>query len=288
MERLLLALCMSMSLVTGAAAAEPARYAWLAEWSGALPPSRPLAERFAPPDGFRRVEVTAGSYAEWLRGLPVRTDREEVYSYKGEHVFQASSAGVVLMDVGRGDLQQCADAAIRLRAEYLWSRGKVDGLRYHYTNGDVTSWADWKAGKRVRYKGKERIVTQVSAKPKPDHGTFRAWLQHVFMYAGTSSLARDTRAVAEGEAIEAGDTFVWPGYPGHAVVVLDVAEHPDGRRVALVGQSFIPAQDFHVIAGPRPATVDGVWFVLPERADGVLKTPLWDPFRRDSARRFVK
>jgi len=105
------------------------------------------------------------------------------------------------------------------------------------------------------------------------------------MYAGTRSLHRDSTPVPEGAPLQPGDFFVQGGSPGHAVVLLDIAEHPDGRRVALVGQGFMPAEDIHVLRWDASrGTLDGVWFLLD---DGELSTPSWAPFARDEARRFV-
>jgi hypothetical protein len=71
---------------------------------------------------------------------------------------------------------------------------------------------------------------------------------------------------------------VLPGGPGHAILILDVAEAPDGRRVALLGQGFMPAQDFHVLRAGASA-----WFSL----DGEdVDTPFWPaPFPWSSLRR---
>jgi hypothetical protein len=64
------------------------------------------------------------------------------------------------------------------------------------------------------------------------------------------------------------------------VLVLDVAANPEGRRVALLGQGFMPAQDFHVLS---PGGDDAPWFPL----DGdTVATPFWKPFPWSSLRRF--
>jgi hypothetical protein len=68
------------------------------------------------------------------------------------------------------------------------------------------------------------------------------------------------------------------GSPGHAVLILDIAESKDGRRVALLGQGFMPAQDFHVLRAPDGSP----WFSL----DGDnVETPFWKPFGWKSLRR---
>jgi hypothetical protein len=74
-----------------------------------------------------------------------------------------------------------------------------------------------------------------------------------------------------------GDFFVVGGHPGHAVLVLDVAEDDRGHSWALIGQGFMPAQDFQVLAH------DGdPWFSL----DGdTVQTPFWPAFSWSALRR---
>src|SRR5690606_2451080 len=79
---------------------------------------------------------------------------------------------------------------------------------------------------------------------------FRKYLTSVFTYAGTASLSREMKTRPLDE-LEAGDVFIIGGFPGHAVLVLDVAE--DSRheqKVFLLAQSYMPAQDMHVLVNP--------------------------------------
>ncbi len=259
------------------------QYAWL-EGAKEAPPLVRLEDRFPAPAGFARVEAKPGSFALWLRGLPLEQDRVQVRSYKGDPI-QASAAAVLHWDVGEVDAQQCADSILRLWAEYLWQAGRADEAAFHFTSGDETSWTGWRKGERFSVQG-AKVKKSVGQARANTHEEFRRWLDLVFRYAGTRSLPTDSAALSPKAPLQPGDFFVQPGGPGHAVIVLDVATHPDGRRVGLVGQGFMPAQDFHVLKGSSPEAVEGVWFVLPDDAAGVLDVPSWRPFARDEARRF--
>lgn len=284
----------ALLLVATAAAAQDAPpdatwtvvYPWLAEWRGDLPPVQPLEERFAVPPGHVRVPLEAGSFGAWLRGLPIRLDRTGVRSYLGEEIT-APAAAVVALDLGRGDLQQCADTILRLHAEYLWASGRADGAAYHLTSGDLWRFKDWVAGEVVTARSSR--VTRSPGPPRAaDHPSFRRWLQRLFVWAGSRSLATDSRPVGAFEAIRPGDLFLDPGSPGHAVLVLDVAAVEGGARVALLGQGFMPAQELHVLESSGPGVLGGVWFPLPEAADDILVIPGWGTFRRSSARRMAQ
>ena len=61
------------------------------------------------------------------------------------------------------------------------------------------------------------------------------------------------------------------GFPGHAVLVADVAENARGEGIFLLLQSYMPAQQIHVLKGPDEA--QRPWY--PARSSGPLKTPEW-------------
>lgn len=255
-------------------------YKWI-DRAAELPGLVPLERRFPTPEGLTRVEAPEGSFAQFLRGLPVRTDRTHVESYEGKRLGSPSAA-IVYLDVGEKNLQQCADSAIRLHAEWLWSKGEAESLRYHFTSGDPTAWSDWAAGERFRISG-SKVERRRSGARSTSRDNFRDWLDIVFTYAGTRSLSRDSSPVEIAD-VQAGDFFVTPGSPGHAVVVLDVARSDDGQIYALLGQGFMPAQDFHVIEGSGSRVRDNVWWKLTPGEP--IDTPSWDAFEPDTLRRF--
>ncbi len=263
-----------------ATSAELASYAWLTE--GAL--VRPLDEAIATPPGFERVTVPAGSFGAWLRKLPLRPAGAPVRAYDGSTLHEGDDpriTAVVEVDVSPVDLQQCADSVIRMHAEWKWASGDQSSIGYHFLSGDFASWPDYAAGDRPKVDG-SRVRFSRAAKAQSDHATFRKYLDLVFTYASTISLAQRADAISSDE-LRPGDFVVLPGGPGHAILVLDVAEDDAGHRVALLGQGYMPAQDFQVLHASRANGNRGPWFSLD--GDG-LDTPFWPaPFPWSSLRR---
>ena len=109
----------------------------------------------------------------------------------------------------------------------------------------------------------------------------RQYLNAVFTYAGSASLARELTAIADPSRVRPGDVFIRGGFPGHAVLVADVAENTAGERVFLLVQSYMPAQDIHVLT--NPGAPGSAWY--PARKNGSLETPEWT-FSYTELRRF--
>lgn len=241
-----------------------------------------LSTRIAPPSGFTRTAAAGGSFAAWLRALPLKPGRPDVRLFNGRlKGNQTAHHAVIDIDTGFRDLQQCADAVIRLRAEFLLASGRDAEIAFRFTSGDVARWADWRRGMRPVVTG-NRVAWRQSAPADSSRTAFRAYLDTVFTYAGSHSLEKELSPVAAAETIEPGDVFIQGGFPGHAVIVLDTATSSSGRHVFLVGQSFMPAQDMHVLVN----TADGglsPWFADDRRLP--LRTPEWN-FPVNSLRRF--
>lgn len=252
-------------------------YAWLATAPNA---ADRLERRIEPPAGFVRDEAAAGSFGAWLRGLPLKPGRPQVRLFDGRlKGNQEAHHAVVDIDVGSRDLQQCADAVMRLRAEYLFAAGAVDQVRFDVTNGAPASLAGWFAGDRpVLRRG--ALAWARTAPSDTSYGSARRFLDVVFTYAGSASLARQLRPVSDGRDLQAGDVFIQGGFPGHAVLVVDAARGPDGRRAFLLAQSYMPAQEIHVLRNPSRAEP---WYELDAAAP--LVTPEWT-FGPGSLRRF--
>lgn len=255
---------------------ELARYAWL------VPDARirSLEASLPEPPGFQRVPLADASFGSFLRGLPLRGPDAEVRAHDGRLLRAADHRGVaavVELDVSKSDLQQCADTVLRMHAEWRWSRGEQLRAAYQFTSGDLASFAAWARGERPVVEGAKVRWAQKAA-PASDRASYRRWLELVFTYAGTVSIAREGARVERAE-LAPGDYFVLPGGPGHAVLVLDLASDASGARRALLGQGFMPAQDMHVL---RDAS-GSAWFSLEGEA---VDTPFWpEPFPWSSLRR---
>ena len=95
----------------------------------------------------------------------------------------------------------------------------------------------------------------------------------VFSYAGTASLEKEL-AAAQLTEIKAGDVFIKGGFPGHAVLVMDVAENiENGSKIFLVAQSYMPAQSFHILKNFEHNAQLSPWY--PQSFGDVLLTPEW-------------
>jgi hypothetical protein len=240
-----------------------------------------IESRIAAPPGFRRAQVAPGEFAAWLRALPVKPGRPEVRLHSGEKKRNQEAHHVVLdVDVGARDRQQCADAVMRLRGEFLRQAGKQDDICFRFTDGSEARWQEWKVGSRPILGGRKATWTKRAA-ADDSYASFRRYLDVVFSYAGTLSLARELDLVADVRRVQAGDVFIQGGSPGHAVIVVDVAEDERGRRAVLLAQSYMPAQDIHVLRNPK--SPESPWYVI-ER-DEALLTPEWR-FPAGSLRRF--
>ncbi|HEY4652530.1 MAG TPA: DUF4846 domain-containing protein, partial [Pontibacter sp.] len=77
-----------------------------------------VMERYPAPKGFTRVTAPVGSFAAYLQNLNLKPHGSKVHYYNGKVKPNDGIYDAVLdIDVGNYDLQQCADAVIRLRAE---------------------------------------------------------------------------------------------------------------------------------------------------------------------------
>ena len=256
----------------------PHDYPWRVE-----PSSETVAARFPPPPGFTRLPAPAGSFAAWLAGLPLKPGNPPVKLYSGKlKGYQEGHAAVLDLDVGTRDLQQCADGVIRLRAEFLHASGQNDSLCFNFTSGDAASWPRWWAGERPLVKG-NKVSWKKSAAADDSYANFKNYLQTVFNYAGSLSLSRQLSAVADPKKIAPGDVFIHGGSPGHAVIVVDVVENAQGRRQFMIAQSYMPAQEMHILKNLKHG--ESPWYDADET--GELVTPEWT-FARNELKRFVK
>ncbi|HZI52163.1 MAG TPA: DUF4846 domain-containing protein [Chitinophagaceae bacterium] len=210
------------------------------------------------PEGYERIAPDENSFGEWMRGIRLKKDNH-VYLYNGSlKKNQVAQFAVLDITVGKKDLQQCADAVMRLRAEYLFDEERYDEIVFKDNNSKSYAWNEGSNKKN-----------------------FTNYLERVFACCGTASLEKQLKPV-DLQSMQPGCVFIKGGFPGHAMLVADMAVNKKGMKIFLLAQSYMPAQDIHVVKNPLHEKLSP-WYEL----DGIneIVTPEWT-FYTNQLRKF--
>lgn len=203
---------------------------------------------FKIPKDFKKYVRSDDAFAQWLIDHPLKKEDIVRYhngqvKYNGRNdVFHA----VFDYDIGPLDLHQCADASMYLWASYNYSNGPEFYDRLVFNGADGTEYS------YLEYLG--------SSGKEDNCDNFRRWLDLVWTYANTWSISEYNLEPVPIWDIQAGDIFIVGGFPGHAVSVVDVLyDQETGHKLFMLAQSFMPAQDNHILNNPETGFV---WYEL--------------------------
>lgn len=209
-----------------------------------------IRKRFSAPEGYQWVEEKSGSFGYFIENFKLKPYGSQILKYNGTPIVtQHLHEAVFDIDTGNKDLQQCADAVIRLRAEYLWTTGQSDKIMFHFTSGDLVSWNDYKNGIRAFVNGNS-VNFRRTAGSDDSYENFRNYLDLIFNYAGTISLNKETQPVIKNADLKTGNLLIIPGSPGHVVFISGVCRNQKGEKLYLLSEGFTPAQSVHVLSNP--------------------------------------
>ncbi|MFV0605013.1 MAG: DUF4846 domain-containing protein [Niabella sp.] len=210
-------------------------------------------EQIPLPDGYKRAEHKDNSFASYIGRIGLKLDKT-VYLYNGiPKANQLAQYAVLNISVGDKDLQQCADAVMRLRAEYLYEQKMWNQIEFYNGKKEKIKYINWLGTKQNT------------------RGNFMKYMEYVFSYCGTASLPYSV-INKPFEQMKIGDILLKPGFPGHTVIVVDMAENNYGKKVYLLAQSYMPAQDIHVLKNPENTGLSP-WYELNEEEK--INTPEW-------------
>ena len=199
------------------------------------------------PAGFERIKEDSGSFTGYLRTIGLKA-QTTVYLYNGQQKHnQTAQYALLNISVGNTDLQQCADAVMRLRSEYLYAQKQFDQIIFR-DNGNT--------------------VYTFTAPYNREH--FDKYLNRVFSMCGSASLSKQLKPVNNFADIEPGNVLIRGGFPGHAVIVMDIAINNTGKKIYLLAQSYMPAQDIHVLKNPMNEYLSP-WYEVHD--DLIIQTP---------------
>lgn len=187
----------------------------------------PAVQNIPLPQGFERTAADTTSFAYWLRNTGLKQNKT-VHLFNGaEKKNQQAQFAVMNVSVGNKDLQQCADAVMRLRAEYLFAHKRFTEIVFYDNN-----------------------KTAYAFTAPYDRSHFDAYLQQAFGMCGSASLSKQLAKNILVHEVQPGDVFIRGGFPGHAAIVTDVAVNKEGKKIFMLAQSYMPAQEIHVLKNP--------------------------------------
>ncbi len=242
-----------------------------------------IEARFKCPENFERTKVGDLSFENYLRNLPLKPHGSSVKKYNGAikinyNVYDA----VIDLPIGNKDLHQCADAVMRLKAEYLWNQKRYSEIHFNFVSGLRVDYSKWMEGKRIVYEGNNTHWTD-SGTASNTYKDFWKYMECVFRYASTLSLTKELKSVSI-ESMQIGDVFIHGGSPGHAIIVVDMAINPETKeKLFLLAQSYMPAQEIQLLKNSNNEGLSP-WYSLSFNGD--LYTPEWT-FSRDELKRFA-
>ncbi|MGU3377341.1 DUF4846 domain-containing protein [Chryseobacterium sp. M5A1_1a] len=209
-----------------------------------------IRERFSPPKGYKWEDEKSDSFGYFIENFKLKPYGSQILKYDGSPIStQHLHEAIFDIDTGNKDLQQCADAVIRLRAEYLYKMKRFDEIKFHFTSGDLLSWNDYKNGTRAFVTGNS-VNFRKTVGFDDSYQNFRNYLDLIFNYAGTISLNKETRPVTKNVDLKTGDILITPGSPGHIVFIAGVSKNKEGKKIFLLSEGFTPAQSIHLLSNP--------------------------------------
>lgn len=244
------------------------------------PDGMTVKTRFNTPEGYIRTQVNPDSFAQYLRDLPLKKDGEPVLYFDGREKNNSSYIAAVDQPISDKNRHQCADAIIRLRAQYLFMQERYDEIKFHFVDGFLCDYITYRAGSRIKLQDDKPIWVK-SAEPDAGEEVFARYLEIVYAYASTISLEKELESV-DAQDMQIGDVFIIGGSPGHAVIVVDMAENAQGEKCFMLAQSYMPAQQTEILRNPNNDELSP-WYPL--NFGQSLATPQWT-FSREQLKRF--
>ncbi|WP_458628932.1 DUF4846 domain-containing protein [Winogradskyella sp. PC D3.3] len=223
-----------------------------------------ISSRVNVPEGYTRVDYAKGSFEAYLRHYKLKAFGSKIINYDDTSYFwQGGHIGILEVPVPKNGLQQCADALIRIRSEYLWDNNRKDEIGFNFTSGHYCSWTKYAEGYRPKING-NKVTFHKTARANTSKDNFYKYLNLIYMYSGTLSLYNELESVAAKD-LKIGDMLIKGGSPGHIVMIADEVINESGEKLFLLFQGNTPAQSVHLVKNLENSTLSP-WYQLEDNA----------------------
>ena len=224
-----------------------------------------IKSRVNTPEGYKRVTYSKGSFYEYLRNYMLKPFGTKIINYdNSEYYWQFGHIGVLEIPVPKNGLQQCADALIRIRSEYLWDANRKEDIGFNFTSGHYCSWMQYAKGFRPKING-NKVSFHKTAIADHSKENFYKYLNLIYMYSGTLSLYNELPKINNVKDLKIGDMLIRGGSPGHIVMICDEVVNSKGEKLYLLFQGNTPAQSVHLVKNMEDSTISP-WYKLEKNA----------------------
>lgn len=228
--------------------------------------------RIKTPEGYTRVVPNKITFSEYIHTYKLKPAGTPIINYDStSYFYQSGHIGVLDVPVPSNGLQQCADALIRLRAEYLWDTNRKVEIGFKFTSGHYCSWDRYSQGYRPKIDG-NKVTFHKTATSSTSKASFYKYLNLIYTYAGTYSLSQELTKVNSISDLKVGDLLIYPGFPGHVMMIASIVENENGQRLFAFFQGNTPAQSVHMIKNATDTSISP-WYNLDGKTS--LETPLY-------------
>ncbi|MDG5492840.1 DUF4846 domain-containing protein [Psychroserpens sp. SPM9] len=223
-----------------------------------------ITSRVNTPIGYKRVAYKSGSFAEYLRNYKLKPFGSKIINYDdSEYFWQGGHIGILEIPVPKNGLQQCADALIRIRSEYLWDNNRKNEIGFNFTSGHYCSWIAYAEGYRPKING-NKVTFNKTASANHSKANFYKYLNLIYMYSGTLSLYNELESIDDTN-LHIGDMLIKGGSPGHIVMICDEVINDNGDKLFLLFQGNTPAQSVHLVKNLEDSDISP-WYDLKKDA----------------------
>ncbi|WP_420602540.1 DUF4846 domain-containing protein [Flagellimonas sp.] len=217
------------------------------------------------PEGYERVAYPEGSFEDYLRNYKLKPFGSKIINYdSSEYFWQHGHIGILEIPVPINGLQQCADALIRIRSEYLWDNNRKNEIGFNFTSGHYCSWEQYANGFRPKIDG-NRVTFYKTAQENHSKENFYRYLNLIYTYSGTLSLFHELPKIEDAKNLKIGDMLIKGGSPGHIVMICDEAVNAKGEKLYLLFQGNTPAQSVHLVKNLEETSISP-WYTLKKDA----------------------
>ncbi|PJZ81691.1 DUF4846 domain-containing protein [Leptospira meyeri] len=229
-----------------------------------------IQERFPAPKEFQRIDYPKDSFAHFLQSYPLKPKGSPVHLFDGRTKTNEVHVAVLDFPLLKVDLIQCADAVIKLRAEYFYTFKQYEKIHFKISNGMDVDFLKFAKGERLQVNGNKTQWKKGKFKRGTGRDVFEEYLRFIYTYAGTISLKSELKKKQLAD-LKPGDVWIEAGSPGHVILIVDQVTGKGGQTLFLLAQSYMPSQEMHILKSEGKYSP---WFEIPQNQ--TFPTPEWE------------